>query len=135
MIGNGSTIDCDTKCPTVPILIQCYTFSVDLFQLPIGGADIVLGVQWLKQLGSITTDYSLLTMSFTYEDQPIFLHVDVPMYPSLASAQQVKRLAQTNNISTLYQLTCVTTTTFLSSNLTPLPTIHTNPSLDRLLQR
>ena len=85
MIGNGSTIDCDTKCPEVPILVQGHTFLVDLFQLPIGGADIVLGVQWLKQLGLITTDYSSLTMRFTYENQPIALRADVPIHPSPAS--------------------------------------------------
>ena len=120
MISNGNTIDCDTKYPEVPILVQGHTF-LDLFQLPIGGADIVLGVQWLKQLGLITTDYSSLTMRFTYENQPIALCADVPIHPSPASAQQVKRLAQTHSISALFKLTRVTTPT------PPLPTSHPLP--------
>jgi len=69
MIGNGSTIDCDAKCTAIPIIIQGCTFNVDLFQLPIGDADIVLGVQWLKTLGLVTTEYSTLTMSFSLQDQ------------------------------------------------------------------
>lgn len=151
MIGNGNTIDCDKKCPKVPIIIQGYTFSVDLFRLPIGGADMVLGVQWLKQLSPLRTDYSLLTMTFTYNDMLISLHANVPMHPSPASAQQVRRLAQTNSISALYHLTRVTTPTPLSTDTTPLSTDHTptplstdttpkltkttHPSLDLLLHQ
>lgn len=82
MIGNDSTLACDTKCPSIPIIIQGYTFSVELFQLPLGGANIVHGVQWLKTLGPVTTDYSLLTMSFTYMDQPVSLRADIPLTPS-----------------------------------------------------
>ena len=59
MIGNGGTIECNTKCPSIPILIQGYSFSIDLYQLPIGGANIILEVQWLKLLGPVTTDYAL----------------------------------------------------------------------------
>ena len=39
---------------------------VDLHVLPISGADIVLGIQWLKQLGSIVMNYDSLTMQFAY---------------------------------------------------------------------
>lgn len=69
MIGNGSTLDCDTKCSSVPVTIQGHTFSVDLYTLPIRGANIVLGVQLLKLPGPVTTDYFLLTMTFTYMGQ------------------------------------------------------------------
>lgn len=135
MIGNDSTLACDTKCPSIPIIIQGYTFSVELFQLPLGGANIVHGVQWLKTLGPVTTDYSLLTMSFTYMDQPVSLRADIPLTPSPASAQQIKCLAQTHSISALYQLTCVLDPTHFESPQTPHPIINTHPSLDHLLQR
>lgn len=90
MIGNGGTIECNTKCPSIPILIQGYSFSIDLYQLPIGGANIILEVQWLKLLGPVTTDYASLTMRFNYLGQSISLHVDVPFCPSPTSAQQLK---------------------------------------------
>ena len=35
---------------------------MDLHALPSCGADIVLGVQWLKSLGPVLTDYNDLTM-------------------------------------------------------------------------
>lgn len=41
--------------------------TVDLFLLLMDGTDVVLGIQWLKMLGKITTDYSELSMEFIYE--------------------------------------------------------------------
>lgn len=105
MVGNNSTLACDITSLQVPISIQGYTFTLNLYHFPLSGADIVLGVQWLKLLGPITTDYSALTMNFTHLVQPIALHVDVPLSLETTSAQQVKRFAQTQSISTLFHLT------------------------------
>lgn len=44
MVGNDHTLDCDTLSLQVPILIHGHSFTLDLFHLPICGADIVLGV-------------------------------------------------------------------------------------------
>ncbi|WVZ18571.1 hypothetical protein V8G54_005893 [Vigna mungo] len=67
MVGNGSVIECHQICPVVPISIQGHIFTVDLHVLPISGADVVLGIQWLKTLGPIVTDYSQMTMLFVTE--------------------------------------------------------------------
>lgn len=37
---------------------------MDLFVLPIVGANLVLGVQWLGTLGLVMTDYKTLEWSF-----------------------------------------------------------------------
>lgn len=55
MVSNGNILDCDTSCPKFPPTVQGHHFTFDLFQLPLRGADIVLGVQWLKHLGFVTT--------------------------------------------------------------------------------
>lgn len=62
---------------------------VDLYALPFSGMDVVLGVQWLKDLGPVTTDYTQLTMSFHLLGQPITLHANTPFQLAHASAQQV----------------------------------------------
>jgi len=134
MIGNGSTLDCDTKCSSIPITIQGHPFSVDLYTLPIGGADIVLGVQWLKLLVPVTTDYSSLTMTFNYMGQHISLHADPSLCPSQASAQQLKCLTQTYSISALFQLTHVPDPTHHHSSTTSPSEPHTHPSIDHLLR-
>lgn len=92
MVGNGHTLACDTLSQQVPVWIQGHEFTLDLHHLPLCRADLVLGVQWLKLLGPITTNYQTLTMSFTHLGQSITLNADAPPTPSTASAHQFKRL-------------------------------------------
>lgn len=73
MVGNGSEIRCDQVCKNVPVLIQGHQFHLDLYVMALGGAGMVFGVAWLKLLGLVTTDYSHLTMSLVWKDQPITL--------------------------------------------------------------
>lgn len=73
MIGNGDQLVCNTQCLNVPVLLSNTPFTIDFFILPISGADLVLGVQCLKTLGLIITDYSTLQMEFTWHYEKIIL--------------------------------------------------------------
>lgn len=44
--------------------------------LPINGVDLVLGIEWLKTLGSIITDYSTLTIQFQLLGQENNYHTE-----------------------------------------------------------
>nr|GLL37664.1 uncharacterized protein LOC112097934 [Ipomoea trifida] len=57
-IGNGDSLRCTQKCDVVPLWLQDHLFTTDLFILPVKGPDIVLGVQWLQELGKVTHDYA-----------------------------------------------------------------------------
>ena len=105
MVGDDNTLDCTTTSQQVPLYIQGHTFVTDLFHLPISGIDIVLGIQWLKQLGPITKNHKGLAMSFFLLGQPTTLIMNVSMDPVSISAQQLKRYAQTHSILALFALT------------------------------
>ncbi|CAJ2679012.1 unnamed protein product [Trifolium pratense] len=47
MVGNGSHLNCSGFCPNVPINIQNNLFHIPFYLLPIEGADVVLGMEWL----------------------------------------------------------------------------------------
>lgn len=96
MVGNGSQINCCQFCEGVAVIMQGHKFIVDLYVMPLAGADLVFGVQWLKQLGPVVTDYSTLTMSFTRDGQPIELVGRSTFSPREITHQQVKRLISTN---------------------------------------
>lgn len=104
MVGNGTVIDCHQICPHTSINIQGQLFDVDLHVLPISGADIVLGIQWLKRLGPIVTDYETLTMQFIRHGNIIEFKADAPNKPVDASAQQVRRLVQTHAASKFFHI-------------------------------
>lgn len=44
MVGNGQHLECQQLCTEIPVEIQTTSFTVDLYVLPISGANIVLGV-------------------------------------------------------------------------------------------
>ena len=77
LVGNGSVLDCHQVCPTTPLLLQGHSFLVSLHLLLISGADVVLGIAWLKGLGPVITDYTALTMQFTHLGLPVTLKADV----------------------------------------------------------
>lgn len=64
VVGNDNEVVCHQLCVRVTINIQNHNFTMDLHALPLCGADVVLGVQWLKSLGPVLTDYNDLTMKF-----------------------------------------------------------------------
>jgi hypothetical protein len=104
LVGNGEELHCTTMCPQTPLLIGSHQFLVDLFVLPISGAELVLGVQWLKTLGPIITDYNKLTMSFCKEGQQIHLSGVPKVSPEEANIHQLQRLLSTDAIDTFFHL-------------------------------
>lgn len=47
MVGNGDHIHCTGFCPAVPLSLHSHTFTLPFYLLPIEGADVVLGIEWL----------------------------------------------------------------------------------------
>lgn len=74
--------------------------------LPLSGTNIVLRVQWLKDLDSVTTDYISLSMFFTHLGCPIQLIVDIPLRPPTALVHQIKHMLHNQ---ALFHITPLTT--------------------------
>ena len=41
-------------------------YKFDVWLIPLGGCDMVLGIQWLKRLGEVKWDFNNLIMEFDY---------------------------------------------------------------------
>lgn len=66
IVGNDNELEYRQLYNNVTIHIQGQAFFVDFHVLPLCGADLVLGIQWLKCLGSVLTDYNDLMMKFLH---------------------------------------------------------------------
>ncbi|OMO85913.1 Retroviral aspartyl protease [Corchorus olitorius] len=97
-IRNGETIHCLGQMTDLRVGLQGYNFLLDLFLLEVRGADIILGIQWLSQLGPVLADFADLTLTFLHEGSFITLAGHPKIKPTVASYQQVKRLAQSDGI-------------------------------------
>lgn len=115
MVGNGHTLDYDTLSSQVPLSIQGHDFRLDLYHLPLCGADIVLWVQWPHP------NHDFHTYGPPHHAPPT---------PSTASAHQIKRLAQTQSISSLFHITATQTPSSPPPSYIPPP-----PQLTSVLDR
>ncbi|GJZ44771.1 ty3-gypsy retrotransposon protein [Tanacetum coccineum] len=104
-VGNGEKIDCGGFCKETHIQLGGSTFLIDFFVLPIYGADIVLGVDWLAQLGPILFDYKDLWLEFDYKGKRLKLKgLQTPSLHQI-TMNQFRKLAQSDSIVSYFHLT------------------------------
>lgn len=63
-MANGATVLSEGLCPSVSLKIQGHLCTMDFYLLPLGGCDVVLGVEWLRTLGPVLWDFQPMTMEF-----------------------------------------------------------------------
>lgn len=56
-MANGATLPCIGYYKAIPLKLQDYSCVANLYVLKLGGCDLVLGVDWLKDLGSILWNF------------------------------------------------------------------------------
>lgn len=52
-VADGNRMKCQGRFEQVQVILQNIPFSLTLYSIPITGLDLVLGVQWLEQLGPV----------------------------------------------------------------------------------
>ncbi|XP_006577454.1 uncharacterized protein [Glycine max] len=129
MVGNGSVMECNKLCANTQLCIQGHMFTVTLRVLPLSGAEVVLGVEWLRTLGPVITNYASFTMHFSYLGESINLHADVQADSDPASATQIKRIIYTNSTSGLFHLSLLS----MDATATPPYPFHSIPAINKLL--
>ncbi|CAN6696142.1 unnamed protein product [Malus baccata var. baccata] len=65
MIADGGRVTSSGCCKAIALTLAGYQCSTDLYSRPLGGCDVVLGVQWLSSVSPVLWDFQLLTMEFT----------------------------------------------------------------------
>lgn len=102
--GIGTYLYCDKKCEGVDLKIQGHIFNVDLFVLEIKGSDIVLGIQWLIELGTIKTNYKDLTMQFSYQGDEVILQGESMLAPIPLKGKSLNKMMMADAVAGFYQL-------------------------------
>jgi hypothetical protein len=67
MIADGGTINCSGKCNKISLTMGEYVMNSPMIVIPMGGADVVLGIQWLQSLGTVAFNFQELFMKFSLE--------------------------------------------------------------------
>jgi hypothetical protein len=67
-VAGGRTIACDRYIPQMNLNLGRYTLTQDFYVVNILDTNIILGVQWLRTLGPIKTNYKTMEMSFNSDE-------------------------------------------------------------------
>ena len=57
MVSNGGTINYSGKCHDIKLTMGEYLLNSPILSIPMGGVDVVLGVQWLQYSGTIAFNF------------------------------------------------------------------------------
>ena len=57
MIANIGTINCSGKFHQITLTMGEYVLNIPMLSIPMGGVDVVLGVQWLQSLGTVAFNF------------------------------------------------------------------------------
>ena len=60
MDANGGTINFSGKCHNIKLTMGEYVLNSPIPSIPMGGASVVLGVQWLLYLGTVAFNFQVL---------------------------------------------------------------------------
>ena len=64
-VADGFPLQCDGVYRKVQTRVDGVNFPIDLFPIPLKGLDMVIGIQWLIQLGPTLCDWEAQTLQFT----------------------------------------------------------------------
>ena len=64
MVADGSTIKWSRKCHNIKLSMGEYVLNSPMIAIPMGGVDVVLGVERLYSLGTISFNFQELFMKF-----------------------------------------------------------------------
>ncbi|XP_042963178.1 uncharacterized protein LOC122297221 [Carya illinoinensis] len=90
-VANGDSLPCQGYCRAVSIQLQNLGVKANLYLLTLGGCDVVLGVYWLRGLGSILWNFSDLTMQFNFRGNECKLQVLQPPRESLEEGEHIPK--------------------------------------------
>ncbi|XP_026459874.1 uncharacterized protein LOC113360593 [Papaver somniferum] len=104
-VANGEKIISSGICSQLNWSMQGHKFCGDLRLIPLGGCDIVLGADWLRNLGDVLFNLSKLCITFTYKGRKITL-TGAPQKSSLSmmSGSTVRKFLQKHSHGLVGQL-------------------------------
>ena len=92
MVANGGTIHFSGKFHNIKLTMGEYVLNSPLISIPMGGADVVLGVQWLQSLETIAFNFQELFLNFFSEGKEVELWGIVGKLGKIISSNVMKKL-------------------------------------------
>ena len=113
--ANGGMINCSCKCHNIKLSMGEYVLTSPMLSIPMGGTDVVLGVQWLQSLGTIAFNFQELFMKFSAEGKESKLRGIAGKLKKILSSNGVTKLLKKEQLGVIAQLCSLDVSTSKSS--------------------
>lgn len=90
-LGTGEAVRGEGECKGVRLVFPEVEIVEDFLPLTLGNSDIILGIQWLKKLGTMTTNWKTQTLVFQNHGETVTLRGDPSLGRSLISLKAMIR--------------------------------------------
>jgi hypothetical protein len=104
MIADGGTINCSGKCNKINLTMGEYVMNSPMISIPMGVADVVLGIQWLQSLGTMAFIFQELFMKFSLEGKEIELRGITGKPGKVISSNGMKKLLKKGQQGVIAQI-------------------------------
>ena len=91
------------KCHKVKLQLQEYNLESDFLVVPLGGLDVVLGIQWLETLGTYSANRQEHFIQFNWLGKEYKLYGFQPPQTQLVTSHQMERLIRKGASSYIIQ--------------------------------
>jgi hypothetical protein len=110
MIANGISMKCGECCENVCLQIGDYHLKCHMFSINMGGYEIVLGENWLRNLGPILMDFKELTMQFDQEGKKYKFQRIIAGSTEIISFHHMENLLKKGHFGIIAQLHAIQAT-------------------------
>jgi hypothetical protein len=104
MIADGGTIICSGKCNKINLTMGEYVMNSPMISIPMGGVDVVLGIQWLQSLGTVDFNFQEHFMKFSLEGKEIELRGITGKPGKVISSNSMTKLLKKGHQGVIAQL-------------------------------
>lgn len=109
-LGNGEIVEGIRECKAVVLQLPTITIVKDFLPLTLGNSDLILGVQWIEKLGTVTTTWKNQTLKFTVGRQHVTIQGDPGFCRSKISLKAMIRTIKKGGSGYLIECNAVATT-------------------------
>jgi hypothetical protein len=104
MIADGGTINFSRKHNKINLTMGEYVMNSPMIAIPMHGADVVLGIQWLQSLGTVAFNFQELFMKFSLEGKEVELRGITGKPGKVISSNDMTKLLKKGNQGVIAEL-------------------------------